>query len=131
MPLYDVQRPMRYRGRLYSSGCIELAEQDAAHLVAIGVLAPSGQPQGTVFSGQPQEAAPTSPVIPAQAGTDPRVGVVVQMLIDDPEQLDDALWTKAKAPELPELNRRLAEQGMDKVSAKERDALWAEARTSA
>ena len=119
MPVYEVKSPVLYDGKRHFRGQIELSEKDAAPLVALGVLAPSGRPQ---------ETAPTSPVIPAQAGTDPRVGVVVQMLIEDPEQLDDALWTKAQAPELPELNRRLAEQGMDRVTAKERDALWAEVR---
>jgi hypothetical protein len=74
-------------------------------------------------SGQSQGAVPT--------GSDPRLVVVMAMLAEDTDQTDESLWTKAKAPELPELNRRLAEQGLGKVTAKERDALWAEVTSHA
>ncbi|MCW8918916.1 MAG: hypothetical protein OQL08_08895 [Gammaproteobacteria bacterium] len=92
-------------------------EATIAHYLSLKMIAEGDprKPHG------PQEKKPIGP--------DERKSLIesemLGMLAEDTEKDQADSWTEDGAPEVGALNRRLKERGI-KVSAKERDAIWAD-----
>jgi len=107
MKSFRVLDRLNHDGKRYGPGdTVKLDADTADHLVDAGVVAPPSAPDA--------EQPPPRTELLREA--------VNAMLAEDPERAQKDWWLNDGRPEARELARRV---GFD-VSAKERDALWAE-----
>lgn len=108
---FEVATPLRHDGERYGVGePVEMTERQAAPLLEIGALRePKGGADAARGTGEP----------PADAERHARLVAAIAEL--DPE--NEAHFTKGGKPECDAL---ATVSGIESVSAKERDAAWAE-----
>lgn len=114
--IYEVTSPVRHDGESYAIGAaIGLTDAEARPLLAVGAVSPLAEDQA------PDMVAVTAPTDPAERHMQLKALMAEMEVPDDPRGSE--VWTNGGKPDASAVADAL---GWDSVSAKERDAAWAE-----
>lgn len=132
MPKYQILSPLQRNRELHTKGVITMSEQDAEPLLKIGVLGAytsstaagdnGGQGQQGMSGDQDGSPEPGRDAHADEGLSERELALraaVAELLAGDPEQVDPALWTKARRPDLKAIRKHpeLRDATRDEVDA--------------